>query len=62
MLADWRYSDPERDALFVREGKRLVGRFLVRTLEARARKLAPLGSKLKTGVNIKDSAGQRLME
>jgi GNAT superfamily N-acetyltransferase len=39
-----------------------LGRFLVRTLEARGRELAPSGPKLETYVSVNDPAGQRLLE
>lgn len=39
-----------------------LGRYVVRTLEARGRELAPSGPKLETGVSVNDAAGQRLME
>jgi mycothiol synthase len=39
-----------------------LGRFVVQTLEARGRELAPRGPKLETGVSVNDSAGRRLME
>jgi mycothiol synthase len=44
------------------ETGRGLGRYLVRTLEARGRELAPRGPKLETGVSVTDAAGRRLME
>jgi mycothiol synthase len=39
-----------------------LGRFLVRTLEARGRELAPRGPKLETYVSVNDPFGQRLLD
>jgi mycothiol synthase len=39
-----------------------LGRYLVRTLEARGRELVPQGPKLETYVSVNDPAGQRLMQ
>jgi mycothiol synthase len=44
------------------ETDRGLGRYLVRSLEARGRELVPHGPKLETGVSVNDLAGQRLLE
>jgi mycothiol synthase len=49
---------------YVHPGKlgRGLGRYLVRTLEARGGELAPQGPKLETYVSVNDEAGQQLLE